>query len=179
MQPVTGGRHCSQCEKVVVDFTRMTDAQLLDYFNKNTSSCGQFTSEQLNRTIVPIEVPKSSHWARIAASLLLSFGLSSSANSQTRAHNQHTVQNKKPVIKKTPKVSKYKLKEALVRGERIYAKPVIDPENAGGRSVVTGGEVVRMSWLDSQCHKNSTAPTETPVPNPPATDRSWLRNLFK
>lgn len=46
------GRHCKSCNKVVIDFTIMNDAQIIEYFKSvNTKTCGRFRSDQLNRDI--------------------------------------------------------------------------------------------------------------------------------
>lgn len=48
-RPVEGGRHCGSCQKVVIDFTSMTEEQIITYFKsfpKNT--CGRFRSDQLH-----------------------------------------------------------------------------------------------------------------------------------
>lgn len=56
MTPKQQGKFCSSCQKVVADFTNMSDRALIDYFKKSQGSqCGRFTPEQLNRTI---ELPK-------------------------------------------------------------------------------------------------------------------------
>jgi hypothetical protein len=49
------GRFCASCQKCVVDFTAMTDAEIVRYFNRDEEkTCGRFTKEQLNR---PLTVP--------------------------------------------------------------------------------------------------------------------------
>ena len=46
--PAEGGGHCALCNKIVVDFTKMTDDEIVSYFKKNTGkTCGQFNSTQL------------------------------------------------------------------------------------------------------------------------------------
>jgi hypothetical protein len=47
MAPAPGGRHCSICHKVVVDFARMTDAEVLAALGHSSSLCGRFRPEQL------------------------------------------------------------------------------------------------------------------------------------
>jgi hypothetical protein len=43
-------RHCASCEKTVVDFSRMSDDELLLYLRHNSgSTCGRFAKHQLNR----------------------------------------------------------------------------------------------------------------------------------
>jgi predicted house-cleaning NTP pyrophosphatase (Maf/HAM1 superfamily) len=44
MTPETQGRFCGACEKTVVDFTTMSDAEILQYFSKPDvgKTCGRF-----------------------------------------------------------------------------------------------------------------------------------------
>lgn len=51
MTPVEGGRFCSNCQQRVVDFTGMTDQQMINYFERYGMGCGRFHSSQLNREI--------------------------------------------------------------------------------------------------------------------------------
>lgn len=51
MEPCTQGRFCQRCSKTVVDFTGMTDEQLLRFFsNRSESICGRFYSDQINKS---------------------------------------------------------------------------------------------------------------------------------
>ena len=53
MTPVDKGRYCDSCQKSVVDFTGMSDTQLVAFFKKPStgSVCGRFHNEQLERDI--------------------------------------------------------------------------------------------------------------------------------
>lgn len=53
MNPVEKGRFCNACQKTVVDFTGMSDAQLVAFFKKPStgSLCGRFMNDQLEREI--------------------------------------------------------------------------------------------------------------------------------
>jgi len=49
--PLQGeGRHCSQCDKVVIDFRRMNEAELKNYFVQHSGEnvCGKLKSYQLS-----------------------------------------------------------------------------------------------------------------------------------
>lgn len=49
MEKVTLGRYCNVCEKKVVDFTRMSDQQVIEILeSSNFKTCGKFTKHQLN-----------------------------------------------------------------------------------------------------------------------------------
>ncbi len=46
------GRHCDVCAKVVVDFTKMNDEEMIDYLHRHQyqKTCGHFRTEQLLQT---------------------------------------------------------------------------------------------------------------------------------
>lgn len=53
MTPEKQGRFCQSCAKTVVDFSNMTDQQILEKLKKNAgNTCGRFTNEQLERPMV-------------------------------------------------------------------------------------------------------------------------------
>ncbi|GAB2794990.1 hypothetical protein GCM10027175_37220 [Hymenobacter latericoloratus] len=83
MTPAAQGRHCAACDKVVVDFTRMTDAEVLAYLGHSVGkSCGRFRAEQLNRPLVATSVPVTS-WRLWLAAAVAAFGLAPAAHAQT------------------------------------------------------------------------------------------------
>ena len=56
MSPEAQGRFCASCCKTVVDFTGMSDAELLRYFSSPKEQvCGRFYSDQLNRPVQPVK----------------------------------------------------------------------------------------------------------------------------
>src|SRR6185295_11471251 len=59
MKPVDDGRFCLSCQKPVVDFTLMSDAEIINFFKKPStgSVCGRFQGDQLNRDI---QLPRKS-----------------------------------------------------------------------------------------------------------------------
>ena len=60
MTPEQQGRFCLSCQKTVVDFTTMTDAQILSYFQTaSANTCGRFSSDQLNRNLTSTPARKS------------------------------------------------------------------------------------------------------------------------
>jgi CarboxypepD_reg-like domain/Secretion system C-terminal sorting domain len=83
MTPGDKGRFCDSCQKVVHDFTGMSDAQLIAFFkNPSTGSvCGRFYNEQLNRDF---EIPrKRIPWLRYFLQMAIpAFLFSSKAKSQ-------------------------------------------------------------------------------------------------
>lgn len=72
MTPAGKGRHCSQCDKTVVDFTVMTDEQVINYLLQHKNICGHFNKSQLGRTMA-VNIYKTKvkkYWPAIAAMLI-------------------------------------------------------------------------------------------------------------
>jgi len=125
MTPEAKGRFCGSCAKVVVDFSVMTDNEVLNYLKKNSgSTCGHFTSDQLDRPIIETQLQPNKTWrywlASIASLLVM---LQRSAAQTATAMKQGKVLVKKPVIKKV-------VKKATVNREIIVG--MIIPEVVKG-----------------------------------------------
>ncbi len=78
MTPATQGRHCAACAKTVVDFSCMTDAQVVAWLSRPTagSTCGRFAAPQLHR---PLATGAVAGWPRTLAALLALLGLGAAA----------------------------------------------------------------------------------------------------
>lgn len=86
MTPDQQGRFCTHCRKTVVDFTAMTDAQVVAHLQQTGEpGCGRFRSDQLNRVLVEPPNRRVSRWQW--ASLLLS-GWLSSQTAQAQSGNE-------------------------------------------------------------------------------------------
>lgn len=74
MTPHQKGRFCGSCQKVVVDFTVMSDKELLDYISNvaGQHTCGRFSTHQLNTNIKTTESKRRFSWAYIWNVLLAS-----------------------------------------------------------------------------------------------------------
>lgn len=68
------GRYCAACEKVVIDFTQQTDAEIIAYLRQHSGlACGRFKASQLNR---PLRVGKTSGtWRKWLAAAATIWGL--------------------------------------------------------------------------------------------------------
>jgi hypothetical protein len=92
MTDTASGKHCHQCNKVLFDFSQMTDSELLRFFAQvKEKPCGRFHRSQLNRPIAPV-MPERNIFRRfhkMAATMLALFTLK---NTPVKAQ-----QNKVPV----------------------------------------------------------------------------------
>ncbi len=80
------GRFCNACAKEVVDFSKMTDIQVLNYFTTitNENVCGRALPEQLDRTISRTDTPKKKlfwYWNYIIMFFML-FGKGNAVKAQ-------------------------------------------------------------------------------------------------
>ncbi|MEO8770096.1 MAG: carboxypeptidase-like regulatory domain-containing protein [Ferruginibacter sp.] len=74
MTPNTQGSFCNSCKKTVIDFTAMTDNQLMEYFKNNPSgTCGRFNTDQLTNLIaMPVKrIPWAKYFFQISLPALL------------------------------------------------------------------------------------------------------------
>lgn len=98
MRPSGQGRHCNACQNTVIDFTAMTDEQVLNVFRhaNGHTPCGRFLSTQLNRELIPAHKP--SWWGRLAgkaaALVLLLQSASASVHAQVAGAKATTVQHR-------------------------------------------------------------------------------------
>jgi len=86
MTPTDQGRFCNACAKEVVDFSMMTDTEVLNYFTAVTHEkvCGRVLPSQLERTIIKPKDPKKKlfwYWNYIVMFFMF-FGKGNSAKAQ-------------------------------------------------------------------------------------------------
>ncbi|MCW3462025.1 hypothetical protein [Chitinophaga nivalis] len=76
------GRHCNNCSKTVIDFSRMSDVEMLAVIrNSGEEVCGYFNTTQLERVVAAPVLPRSS----FIPTMLLSAGLMVSIANQGHA----------------------------------------------------------------------------------------------
>ncbi|MGG9964455.1 carboxypeptidase-like regulatory domain-containing protein [Ferruginibacter sp. SUN106] len=86
MNPTEQGRFCNACAKQVIDFSTMSDREVLNYFAtiKNENVCGRAYPDQLERAITMPKDPKKRlfwHWNYITM-LFLFFSKTNTAKAQ-------------------------------------------------------------------------------------------------
>ena len=88
MTPEGKGRFCGSCSKQVVDFSLMSDQQVLNYFSSAESKvCGRFANDQLQRAFTPIkEQKKKTWWIAAMMPLLLVFDKKADKGNGTNGH---------------------------------------------------------------------------------------------
>jgi len=144
------GKFCNACEKSVVDFSMMSDAQILNYFSqpKSQKVCGRFNADQVDRALVnvipqrPLPPPQLLHFAYVLI-VVLGVGLSSCSNTVTGkveiTEQQDSVSPKmgKPVTKMVPAPNRYiKGKVKITKPPVITVDPIIEDHKIMGECVI-------------------------------------------
>ncbi len=98
MTPNEQGRHCLSCQKTVVDFTFMSDQEILDHISRATASvCGRMNKDQLNKVYTEKkDRPTFTFryaWNMVVATFLLT-GNSALAQSNKAGHKKEAVNQK-------------------------------------------------------------------------------------
>jgi hypothetical protein len=111
MMPAENGRFCNACTKVVVDFTQMTNEELIEFRRTSTKKvCGRYRASQLNKTFTyPVSVKKpwyfNSKLLKFSLAGLLTFsGIKSFSQNKTKATSVST--SSKSGTAKTPSSTK-------------------------------------------------------------------------
>lgn len=71
MLPNNQGRYCSHCSKTVIDFTKLSDAEIIKIIEERKGNlCGRLSNDQLERPLLPIATNSKSRLYKVFASLL-------------------------------------------------------------------------------------------------------------
>jgi hypothetical protein len=141
MTPKEQGRFCGSCKTVVVDFTSMSDKEMLDYISKAAGqhACGRFSNEQLNRDIKTTEQKRRFSWAYIWNFLLATFLVT-----ESYAQKQ-PVDSKKPDVQlpnQSPTVGTFAVDERVHAPSKEISGVIIDQDSkapiAGATIMVKG-----------------------------------------
>jgi hypothetical protein len=82
MTPAEKGRFCAACQKNVYDFTKSTDREIINAYEKGQKLCGRFLNTQLDRDLI---IPKERKSIWLAS---LFFGMISLWNTKINAQEK-------------------------------------------------------------------------------------------
>ena len=74
MSSVEKGRFCSSCQKTVLDFTQLSDNEIIKLVSKNDNLCGRFNASQLDRNLIGTK-RTSNYFGYFTTSVLAFLGL--------------------------------------------------------------------------------------------------------
>lgn len=103
------GRHCDVCSKVVVDFTKMSDDEMIDYLQQHSTqkTCGHFRNDQLyqteklqiNLSAIPTNLSFRKYFAIALFIAFTSFGLVSCKSNSGRTVGEIEVVDSSHIVK--------------------------------------------------------------------------------
>jgi len=166
------GKFCNACKKSVVDFSMMSDAQILNYFSqpKSQKVCGRFNADQVDRALVNVIPQRPSpptqllHFAYVLI-VVLGVGLSSCSN---------TVTGKAEITEQQDTVSPKMGKPVTKMGEAVIGKvsaPASStaPEIEMGKPRIIMGDTIMSKPVkkdSTACRPNTILPLKVvPAPN--------------
>lgn len=147
MEPNKEGRHCQACRKTVVDFSAMTDKEILDFISHSQGDlCGRFDGQQLNRHLHETKPRRKLSWFYIWNVVIAGFLWTGKAKAQGTVCSEKTgivEQKEMPATMGMLVTYTEKVKEGItgkvineVTGEPVpFASIVV--ERGGGRSTQT------------------------------------------
>lgn len=105
MTEVKKGKFCASCSKTVVDFTLMSDQQIIDYIaNQKRNTCGHFKTDQLSRDLIPEKNKNLNLFQKVLAISVFIFQLfprEGLAQRVKKATPIETISTKDSTLKKT------------------------------------------------------------------------------
>ena len=117
MTPVEKGRFCAACQKNVQDFTKSTDREIINAYEKDKNLCGRFLNTQLDRELM---IPKERKSIWLAS---LFFGMISLWNTKINAQVKPKTEQ---TDTKRQNSGKSDTKATLRKGEKIISGIVSD-----------------------------------------------------
>ncbi|MBC7864583.1 MAG: hypothetical protein IAF38_16535 [Bacteroidia bacterium] len=133
MTPMQNGRLCSNCSKVVVDFSNMSATGIADYFkNANGKVCGQFKQSQLEVNYIPAYkniFSFNSNFLRLSLAGILTFsgvkGFSQSGNAKAPITVKDNAGRKKNLSQKNNAKTNPKLSVQLILTDKKTGKTIL------------------------------------------------------
>lgn len=117
MKPEDRGRFCDSCQKNVIDFTKASDQEIVNAFQKDNNLCGRFLNTQLNRDLIKPE-KKSPVWLAAVTAFISLIGLN-------EISAQEPVKTGQTPIDKERALGKFIVTKPTEQIEEIYISGVI------------------------------------------------------
>lgn len=93
MQSVEGGRFCDRCSKKVIDFSFMSDEEVVRIVDQYGDVCGRYREDQLNRELAGEKERSHSLVPAMMLSTILTAGASIAASSDAKGVPMEIVQS--------------------------------------------------------------------------------------
>ena len=160
MTPSGKGRLCARCQKQVIDFTRMSEQEIVETLASTSQPCGRFRNSQLKKTYHSLP-----HWPRIPRVYKIGLAISLGA-ALTFSPALYAQQNDPPRQVQTDENGATVPTESMASVENRITGMVIDHETGESlpmvKIYVEGGQIGAFSDLDGQF--SLAIPSGVPLP---------------
>lgn len=176
MTPVAQGKFCASCSKDVVDFSLLTDAEVLNFFKKSTgNTCGRFHTDQLQRPLQETKIEKKKGWQWFLATIT-SLVMISKTNAQKK--NTPAQLGKVAAVVETPKLPVKKVDTARLTGEVVaVGDTVVTKKPAIKKKIPTTGQgTVKIITPKNATLRMEIAKDTSAIPSIPAVIEKSLKN---
>ncbi len=98
------GRHCASCNKIVVDFSNMSNDAIVKYLleNRNKKICGNFLQSQIKKPLPILSQRKKHYWPAIAAMLVAGIFQLTPTTASAQLQGNVKVQSTSTAFEKNP-----------------------------------------------------------------------------
>lgn len=169
MEITDGGRHCAHCCKTVVDFSGMTNEEIIVFLSSATNVCGRFYDGQLVQLNNSLNLPKSRKiWKpfRLVAAITLLFSM---IKAEAQVRKPTTIHNARSIkVRKTESVKP----DSIICTELTADKIIINTKNTTNDSMVAK---IPQTTFSLSGTLGGVIVLRTPVPN--AYNRLYLSLL--
>ncbi|MCU0433677.1 MAG: hypothetical protein MUC87_09515 [Bacteroidia bacterium] len=136
--------HCASCATVVIDFSEMTEAEIVSYMQERAGqkSCGRFRQSQLNRPmpLIPQKKQKAVWW-KAAVMLPLSFFFHSLKGQQINVDSAQTLTTaEKDSVQLASMSSLHESEETTIFPDTSQPAATIDSANTNNADIVLNVE---------------------------------------
>jgi len=128
MTPTDKGRHCASCVKTVVDFTKMSDAQVLAHLKQASgNTCGRVRNDQIERPLVEPIIGGIPRWISVGlASIAAVLGSTAAFGQQLEIQGEISAIRFDTSIVQEP-VDTVEIPEVMLLGRVAhYTEPKVD-----------------------------------------------------
>ena len=125
------GKFCTMCEKNVIDFSKLTDNEILKIIESNNKNlCGRFMKTQLNRVLIDTNPQTSPKLYQFLAGLLLFSVADANANTENQKPKiaSFETETKNSIISENDTIPKTKTQtDFTITGKITHAKKEVIP----------------------------------------------------
>jgi hypothetical protein len=144
MRAENQGRYCGSCQKVVVDFTAMSDPEIIEWFSQPQGQvCGRLQTGQLDRELAPVFRRKNGRlgwWRYVLAGLLMSSEVSAQTKRDGSPAAQYDSTSRKYALGEIPPFMRHRMAGDGMAGGGL-------PDTLRGRLMCGEGESVSFATI--------------------------------